>query len=57
MDAQTPVEISAEAYLRRLFERGVEHVFVNPGTDFAPIVEALSRQAQSTLSAVRHRAP
>ncbi len=37
-------EIGAEAYLRRLAERGVEHVFVNPGTDFAPIVEALSRQ-------------
>jgi acetolactate synthase-1/2/3 large subunit len=38
------IEIAAEAYLRRLAERGVEHVFVNPGTDFAPIVEALSRQ-------------
>jgi len=37
-------EITAEAYLRRLAERGVEHVFANPGTDFAPIVEALSRR-------------
>ena len=44
MNVNVTPEISAEAYLRRLYERGVEHVFVNPGTDFAPIVEALSRQ-------------
>ena len=43
MDAQTPVEMSAEAYLRRLAERGIDYVFANPGTDFAPIIEALSR--------------
>src|SRR5450759_2616482 len=35
--------MSAEAYLRRLAERGIEYVFANPGTDFAPIVESLSR--------------
>ena len=44
MNVNVMPEISAEAYLRRLYERGVEHIFVNPGTDFAPIVEALSRQ-------------
>jgi acetolactate synthase I/II/III large subunit len=44
MNVNVTPEISAEAYLRRLAERGVEHIFVNPGTDFAPIVEALSRQ-------------
>ena len=44
MSASGSCEITAEAYLRRLAERGVEHVFVNPGTDFAPIVEALSRK-------------
>ena len=44
MSANGSNEITAEAYLRRLAERGVEHVFANPGTDFAPIVEALSRQ-------------
>lgn len=43
MNVHTSAEISAEAYLRRLAERGVECVFANPGTDFAPIVEALSR--------------
>lgn len=46
MNVPTRVETTAEAYLRRLAERGVEHVFVNPGTDFAPIVEALSRQGE-----------
>jgi acetolactate synthase-1/2/3 large subunit len=44
MNVHAAAEITAEAYLRRLAERGVEHVFVNPGTDFASIVEALSRQ-------------
>jgi acetolactate synthase I/II/III large subunit len=36
-------DMTAEAYLRRLGERGVDYVFANAGTDFAPIVEALSR--------------
>ena len=35
--------MTAEAYLARLGERGIEYVFANAGTDFAPIVEALSR--------------
>src|ERR1700692_3841651 len=38
-------DMSAEAYLSRLGERGIEYVFANAGTDFAPIVEALSRPA------------
>src|ERR1700676_127745 len=36
-------DMSAEAYLSRLGERGIEYVFANAGTDFAPIVEALSK--------------
>src|ERR1700730_15735494 len=39
-------DMSAEAYLRRLGERGIEYVFANAGTDFAPIVEALGRRGQ-----------
>src|SRR5260221_8134519 len=39
-------DMSAEAYLRRLGERGIEYVFANAGTDFAPIVEALARPGQ-----------
>ncbi len=35
--------ITAESFLSRLAERGVEYVLANAGTDFAPIIEALSR--------------
>jgi acetolactate synthase I/II/III large subunit len=35
--------MAAQAYIGRLAERGVEYVFANAGTDFAPIVEALSQ--------------
>ena len=41
----TPEEMTAEAYLARLGERGIEYVFANAGTDFAPIVEGISRNA------------
>src|SRR6516164_682951 len=36
-------QMSAEAYLGRLADRGIEYVFANAGTDFAPIIEALAR--------------
>ncbi len=32
---------AAEALLRALKRRGIDHVFANAGTDFAPIIEAL----------------
>ena len=35
--------MAAQAYIARLGERGIEYVFANAGTDFAPIVEALAR--------------
>src|SRR5437773_460698 len=44
---KTPKDITAEVYLARLAERGIEYVFANAGTDFAPIVESLSRNAGS----------
>src|SRR5438874_2711233 len=34
--------MAAQAYIARLAERGVDYVFANAGTDFAPIVEALA---------------
>src|SRR6201988_3311007 len=37
--------MTAEAYLTRLGERGIDYVFANAGTDFAPIVEGISRKA------------
>ncbi len=33
----------AEAFLRALRRRGIEYVFANAGTDFAPIIEALAK--------------
>jgi acetolactate synthase-1/2/3 large subunit len=38
-------EISAQAYLTRLAERGIEYVFANAGTDFAPVIESLAINA------------
>ena len=56
LNPQSP-DISAEAYLARLAERGIEYVFANAGTDFAPIIEALSRNPGSNArSRVHHRA-
>jgi acetolactate synthase-1/2/3 large subunit len=42
---ETTKEMTAEAYLTRLGERGIDYVFANAGTDFAPVVEALSRHS------------
>jgi acetolactate synthase I/II/III large subunit len=41
-DTTTQNGMAAEAYIARLGARGIEYVFANAGTDFAPIVEALS---------------
>src|SRR5262245_33671654 len=35
--------MTAESFLCRLADRGVDYVLANAGTDFAPIIEALSR--------------
>jgi len=43
----------AEAYLALLAERGVEYLFANAGTDFAPIVEAYAKAAHTGLAAPR----
>jgi len=39
--------IAAEEYLEALAAHGIDHLFVNPGTDFAPIVEAYARSART----------
>ena len=39
----------AEAFLAALAERGVEWVFGNAGTDFAPVIEALAANADGPL--------
>src|SRR5436189_2877359 len=44
MRKQASVETTAEAYLELLAARGVEYLFANAGTDFAPIIEAYARR-------------
>ena len=39
--------IAAEEYLDALAAHGIEYLFVNPGTDFAPIVEAYAEAART----------
>src|SRR2546428_4508685 len=38
------VESTAEAYLELLAARGVEYLFANAGTDFAPLIEAYAKR-------------
>ncbi len=42
MDMPSAAEMNATLYLTQLKKRGVDYVFANAGTDFAPIIEALS---------------
>jgi acetolactate synthase-1/2/3 large subunit len=50
MTKKVSVESTAEAYLELLAARGVEYLFGNAGTDFAPIIEAYARRgAQGQL--------
>jgi acetolactate synthase I/II/III large subunit len=44
MTKRATVETTAEAYLELLAARGVEYLFANAGTDFAPLVEAYARR-------------
>jgi acetolactate synthase-1/2/3 large subunit len=41
----------AEAYLRLLKSRGVDFLFANAGTDFAPIIEALAKSERDAMPA------
>src|SRR5262249_1309462 len=41
------------AYLAQLAERGVEYLFGNAGTDFAPLIEAFAQAAQTGGAAPR----
>jgi acetolactate synthase-1/2/3 large subunit len=50
-DPQPETETVAEAYLRLLKDRGIEVLFGNGGTDFAPIIEAFAK-AKATGASV-----
>lgn len=43
----------AEAYLALLAERGIEYLFANAGTDFAPLVEAFAKAASTGIPVPR----
>src|SRR6516162_8041483 len=43
------VDNVAEAYLTLLAERGIEYLFANAGTDFAPLVEAYAKAARTGM--------
>jgi acetolactate synthase I/II/III large subunit len=43
------VDTVAEAYLALLAERGIEYLFANAGTDFAPLVEAFAKAARTGM--------
>jgi len=46
-DTTAETKLAAEEYLEALSANGIEYLFANPGTDFAPIVEAYARSRQS----------
>src|SRR5262252_3126410 len=53
MRKQASVESTAEAYLELLAARGVEYLFANAGTDFAPLIEAYARRGAQGLARPR----
>ncbi|NWG26187.1 MAG: hypothetical protein HXY30_17525, partial [Pseudorhodoplanes sp.] len=48
-DDGKPAPIAAEAFLSALADHGVDYFFVNPGTDFPPIVEAYERARRGNV--------
>jgi acetolactate synthase-1/2/3 large subunit len=40
------VETTAQAFLELLSQRGIDYFFANPGTDFAPLIDAFARFAR-----------
>src|SRR5216110_4103138 len=51
MTKKIAIESTAEAYLALLAARGIEYLFANAGTDFAPIVEAYAKAAHTGFPA------
>ena len=48
-----PASNVAEAYLALLAERGVDYLFANAGTDFAPLVEAFAKAVRTGVQVPR----
>src|ERR1041385_8767618 len=41
-ESKTRTPIAGEAFLRALADHGIDYFFANPGSDFPPILEAVS---------------
>jgi len=53
MQKRAAVESTAEAYLELLAARGIEYLFANAGTDFAPLIEAYAKRDAQGQTAPR----
>ncbi|HTK93988.1 MAG TPA: thiamine pyrophosphate-binding protein, partial [Verrucomicrobiae bacterium] len=53
MKKTASIESTADAYLELLAARGVDFLFANAGTDFAPLIEAYARRQASGLACPR----
>ena len=53
MNAAASSQTGADAFLERLAELGIDTLFANAGTDFPPIIEALSKASARGSSRVR----
>src|SRR5438034_499195 len=53
MVKRAAVESTAEAYLELLAARGIEYLFANAGTDFAPLIEAYAKRGAQGQAAPR----
>src|SRR5262247_4264177 len=53
MKKTAAVESTADAYLELLAARGVEYLFANAGTDFAPLIEAYAKRGAQGQAAPR----
>jgi len=49
-EIRLPAATAAEALLATLRARGVEYLFANAGTDFAPLIEGLARASSAGLA-------
>ncbi len=53
MKKTATIESTADAYLELLAARGVDFLFANAGTDFAPLIEAYARRQANGLACPR----
>ena len=50
MPTKTVTGTVSDAYLAILADRGVDYLFANAGTDFAPLIEAYARSGEGVAT-------